>query len=279
MSYSMQLTKILAYSFDEHWWPKQTQLLKRSLYLMCFIYCIYYLFDFAELFGPDAYIIRQPKGFSGLRDFAFLLNSHPEQARYYLLLAAGIALMGLLGRRHVVTDAVLWLLFVNLHYALYAGITGGHYLLNQLLFFQCLLNFPEKKSENIQLQNFSNNLGACLIMVQVCLLYLVSAVAKLQSEKWMQGSALAAVSGLRHFRWNESRLIPEGWLSRVLTYAVLIYQLFFPMLIWLPKFKKTLLIAGVLIYLYIALYMGLVSFGITMIVAHLYFWPIKPVKS
>jgi len=278
------LDKILSYSFDRHWWPKQSPIFKRLLYLICLISSLYYLWDLSALFGPDSYIIRQPKIFSGLHDLAFVLYSHPNLALYFLLSAGGLSVAGLSGYRSLLTDLVLWLLFVNLHYAIYPGITGGHYLLNQLLFFQVLIFYPRKAAAipvlaKHQLRNFLSNCGVVFIMMQVCVIYLVSAFAKLGDASWLSGEAVGQVAALWHFRLDDQLVLNQPFLQKTLNYLVLVYQLVFPVLIWLRPFKKTLLLLGFCIYLYIALYMGLMSFGLTMMAAHLYFWPLKTAES
>jgi hypothetical protein len=281
MSYSKQLDKILAYSFDRHWWPRQTSLMKRGLYLVCLTACVYYLWDSSALFGKDSYVIRQPRLFSGLHDLPYLLYSHPATAFYFLLTGTVIALAGLKGWRSIPSDFLLWFIFINLHYAIYPGITGGQYLLNQLLFFQCLLSFPQKQwpLRYQSLQHFLNNAGAISIMTQVCMIYLVSGVAKLSDSSWWNGEAVSMVGRLRHFRLYDTILFNSPGVATVLTYLILIYQLSFPVLIWWTPLRKIASAVAVPVYLYIALYMGLMSFGMIMLLAHLYFWPMKAQES
>jgi hypothetical protein len=64
-----------------------------------------------------------------------------------------------------------------------------------------------------------------------------------------------------------------SWLFIALNYVVLAYQLLFPVLVWIKKIKKPFLILGILMHLYIAFVIGLVSFGFVMILPYIYFWP------
>ena len=116
-------------------------------------------------------------------------------------------------------------------------------------------------------------------MAQVCLIYVISALAKMQDEAWRSGEAVGMIARLWHFSRGGTTLLGDSKLTRLLTWLILAYQLAFPLFIWLNPLRKPLLVAGLLIYLYIAFYMGLMSFGFTMLLAHLYFWPVQAAKS
>jgi hypothetical protein len=132
----------------------------------------------------------------------------------------------------------------------------------------------------IQWRNFLHNFGSTAIQIQVCVLYLVAALAKLGDAHWQEGRAIWQTGLIRHFTWDSKVLFPQNnWWTVFLNYAVLLYQVGFPFLIWVPKLKRILLISGIVIYLYIALFMGLVSFAAIMILAHVYFWPWKTQQS
>jgi hypothetical protein len=114
-------------------------------------------------------------------------------------------------------------------------------------------------------------------MVQVCIVYFFSAVTKLTDESWMNGTAVFQTSQINHyslpwFTQHSSGLRP---LFIFLNYLVLGYQLLFPIVVWIKKAKKVFLIIGILMHLYIAFVMGLVSFGLVMILCYIYFWPQK----
>lgn len=277
----MSLDKILAYCFDRTWWPMKTRLFKSCLYLLVLLNAFTYLWDSGDLFGPESYVIRRPTVFSTLQDFVFLLTSCPAAARWVLMAVLGISLAGLAGRRRIWSDVLLWLMMLNLHYAIYPGLTGGHYLLNQLLLFQCLLSDPRKafKGHWQSLQHFLNNAGSVLIMAQVCLIYVISALAKMEDAAWRSGEAVGMIARLWHFGWEGTTLLADSKVTPLLTWLILAYQLAFPLFIWLNPLRKPLLLGGLVIYLYIAFYMGLMSFGFTMLLAHLYFWPVQAAKS
>jgi hypothetical protein len=53
---------------------------------------------------------------------------------------------------------------------------------------------------------------------------------------------------------------------------VLAYQILFPAVVWFKKIKKPFLILGILMHVYISLVMGLVLFGLIMIICYAIFW-------
>jgi len=56
-----------------------------------------------------------------------------------------------------------------------------------------------------------------------------------------------------------------------LTYATIIYQLLFPMLIWFRRFKIYFFSFGIIQHLLIAFGMGLFSFGVIMAICYILF--------
>lgn len=60
-------------------------------------------------------------------------------------------------------------------------------------------------------------------------------------------------------------------LSKIATYAVLMYQGLFPLIVWFKKVKIPFLLFGVLMHLGIAFGMGIFTFGIVMCLVYLPF--------
>jgi hypothetical protein len=173
-------------------------------------------------------------------------------------------------------DLVLWFLVLNLHNKFYPTLTGGDFLLNQLLFFNCFIsgNHEVKKSVFNEIRICLHNLGAIAIITQICFVYFVSGITKLMDETWMSGSAVSMVSQVDHFSlYSHFRFSKDSALANLLTYVVMFYQLLFPVLIWFSKIKKPLIIFGIIIHLYIALGMGLFTFGLVMLIGYIFFWP------
>jgi hypothetical protein len=111
------------------------------------------------------------------------------------------------------------------------------------------------------------------------MVYLVSAIAKINDPAWRDGTALVLTSHAEHYRMFALRpwMYPGLWMAA--GYFIIAWQALFPLLVWWRPVKMWTLVIGVVIHLYIAFGMGLLFFGITMIVAYIPFWPIRRDRS
>ena len=122
----------------------------------------------------------------------------------------------------------------------------------------------------------AHNFAVLAIMLQVCLVYTLSAMAKLNDPPWRLGLALGQTMQVRHyFTFYTGQLAVNELLVVFFNYVVVCYQVLFPFLVWVPLLKKPFLILGILMHLYISFIMGLLDFGIIMILGYVYFWPAK----
>ena len=113
-----------------------------------------------------------------------------------------------------------------------------------------------------------------LIQVHLCVIYFFSGCAKLLGASWWEGTALwgAAANG-------QYRTLDLTWLAahpiavNLLTLATLFWEVSYPALVW-PRLTRRLVLAmAVLVHLGIGLSMGMMEFGLAMIVANLAFVP------
>lgn len=252
------------------------------LYAFVFLKTIYWLCYYELFFGTDSIVYTNPSSAGILKDSVFLLHYTKWQGLgLYFILGTGIlSLLGFFFRKpYFIVDFLIWFFISNLNNKIYPALTGGDYLLNQFLFFNCFLSLSFRVNGKWQdaLKICLHNMAIVAVMIQVCLVYFLSALAKLDDPEWLGGNAIVSVSQIRHFSLyaflNDD--VSFKPLFVFLNYFVLVYQLLFPLFVWIGKLKKFLLITGVLMHVYIALVMGLVEFGAIMILAYVYFWPVK----
>lgn len=280
------MKKLLAYFFDAPRFQLQSHWFKHCLYIFLIVKSIYWLCYFDLLFGADSIVYTQFNSIGAVNDLAFLLLQYPSPSLAHLALIALLVLAT--GRLFLKNgpyfllfciDLFLWFLVLNLHNRIYSTLSGGNFLLNQLLLFNCVLLFLPKKESNPPgpVSIVFHNMGVLAVLLQTCLLYFLSGLAKLLDPTWLSGQAVAYTLETKHFLpfgyhssdWQTTFLHP------FLNYFILLYQLLFCVVVWFPGIKKWFLVVGVLMHLFIAFFMGLLDFGILMLLPYIYFWPLR----
>jgi hypothetical protein len=117
-----------------------------------------------------------------------------------------------------------------------------------------------------------------LMQVHLVLIYAAMVIAQLQGDKWWQGTAVWWLMAR-----PESRLVDLTglagmgmafeYLINLFTYAIVLYEISFAVLIWNPLARPILLLAGVFVWGGLALIGGSVSFCVLMLAATLAFLP------
>jgi hypothetical protein len=98
---------------------------------------------------------------------------------------------------------------------------------------------------------------------QWTLIYVFSGLYKLKSDEWFTGNT---VYNIFHSVWFNPFLIHWPYfLSGLTDYAVIFFQLSFPLIFLLFVLKKYYVFFGVLMHLFIAIFMGLPFFGFMMV--------------
>ena len=106
----------------------------------------------------------------------------------------------------------------------------------------------------------------------MCIVYLFAAIGKLQGETWFTGEAIwRAFASHEYQTIDMTWLADHMWLVAMITLASLAWELAYPALIW-PRLSRPLMMAiAVLVHLGIGLCMGMLTFGLIMIVGNLAF--------
>jgi len=274
------LQKAVSYFFSDFNFRKQSALFKRLLYCFLLVKCCYWLVYYNILFGENAiaYTISFDIGF--VKNIAFYLYAQTQAsaALWFIVPLMIVCALNIFKLRiPFVSDFTVWLIIINIHNKIYPTLTGGDFLINQLLFFNIFISDKFEAENNLKggLKICVHNFGVLAVIIQICFVYFFSALAKLSDQTWLNGTAVLLTSQVNHYSLpsvakNAGTL---NWLFIFLNYFVLVYQLLFPLVIWIRKSKKIFLIIGILMHLYIAFVMGLVSFGLVMMLCYVYFWP------
>jgi hypothetical protein len=111
-----------------------------------------------------------------------------------------------------------------------------------------------------------------LAQIQLCVVYLYSGIGKLKGGLWWSGEALWTVlANVQLVFFDFAALAQFPVLIAFMTYAVLAWEIYFPVLIWVRGLRGPVLLFGVLMHLGIAVAMNLVFFSSVMLATYLLF--------
>lgn len=129
----------------------------------------------------------------------------------------------------------------------------------------------------------SANLATRLIQVHLCIVYLYGGLGKVQGYTWWDGSAVWWSIASYEYRSLDmtwlARTIDLGlfefdllYLTQFLTHATVFLELFYCCLVWNRRLRPWVVFAAIGMHLFIALAMGMMTFGLVMIYANLAFF-------
>ena len=163
-------------------------------------------------------------------------------------------------------------------------LNGGHNFLTFLLLYLCfadsfkylVLNKSPAKAHGAvrSLYDYVTNLATACVLMHLSLIYLISGLAKAHSDVWYHGDALYYIFLVERFQgleWNAT-LAQNGLLVAVMTYSVMLWELYFPALVWVPRLRVPVLVAGLLMHIGICISMMLYDFEILFAMTYGFFF-------
>lgn len=118
----------------------------------------------------------------------------------------------------------------------------------------------------------SANIAIRLIQIHLCIVYLFAGLGKLLGASWWDGTALWGV-----FANYEYQTIDMTWLAgsivlvNIMTHVTLFWEVSYAFLIWNRITRPVILVLAIPLHMGIALGMGMVTFGLIMLIANLSF--------
>lgn len=122
--------------------------------------------------------------------------------------------------------------------------------------------------------SISANLALRLIQVHMSIIYFFAALGKLRGDSWWAGDAMwLSVANLEYQSLDMTWLANYPVLSALTTQMTVYWELFFCVLVW-PRLTRPIMLAlAVPVHLGIAVCMGMITFGLIMLVGCLSFVP------
>jgi hypothetical protein len=118
----------------------------------------------------------------------------------------------------------------------------------------------------------SGNIAVRLLQLHLCIVYLFSGVSKMRGEMWWDGSAVwYAISNLEYQSLDITWLVSFPWLIALLSNATVFWEMSYCFLVWPKQTRPLVLFLAVSVHGGIALFLGMITFGLAMIIANLSF--------
>jgi hypothetical protein len=116
------------------------------------------------------------------------------------------------------------------------------------------------------------NVAMRLIQLHMCIIYLFGGISKLRGDMWWDGSAVwGAIANLEYQSIDLTWLANYPWLIAALTHLTIFWETFYCFTVW-PKWSRPITLAlAVAVHGGIALFLGMITFGVAMIIANLAF--------
>ena len=120
--------------------------------------------------------------------------------------------------------------------------------------------------------SIGNNIAIRLIQIHLCIVYLFAGLGKCQGEKWWNGEAIwGAVASYEYQTIDMTWMANQMWLVSLITLVTLIFEVGYVGLIWHRMTRPVMLLLAIPLHLGIGLCMGMLEFGLIMLVANLSF--------
>ena len=124
------------------------------------------------------------------------------------------------------------------------------------------------------------NLAIRLIQVHMCIIYLFSGIGKLQGEPWVTGEASwLSFAMLEYQSLDMTWMAHHPLLLNFMTHATVFWELSYCALIWPALTRPWVLMMAIFVHGGIALFLGMPTFGLVMLIGNLAFVSPKTVRK
>ena len=236
------------------------------------------------LYGPSTFVTLKSNLISRIPGGGLMLVR-----TYYLWVIVTyiiVILLNILGIGRWFTALLLFLMVDFLEKMNTSFVNGGDKMVRLILLYMIFANsyqyfvlYKNRKevSEKGKLKNLISNLAAVSIMLQLCVAYFSSGIAKINDTFWWNGEATYYALSMERFVGTplNKYIVQQKWIDYLTNYGTIIFELFFPILIWIKKMRKPLLIAGVIFHMCIYIFMMIYGFEFVFILIYGLFLPNK----
>jgi hypothetical protein len=118
----------------------------------------------------------------------------------------------------------------------------------------------------------SANVATRLIQLHMCVIYLFGGIAKMRGVTWWDGSAMwLSVANYEYQSLDMTWLVHVPLLVSLLTHMTVFWEAFYCALVWPRLTRPLILLMAVAVHGGIALFLGMITFGLVMLIGNLAF--------
>jgi uncharacterized membrane protein YphA (DoxX/SURF4 family) len=120
--------------------------------------------------------------------------------------------------------------------------------------------------------SISANIALRLIQVHMCVIYFFAGTSKLMGLAWWNGLAMWLAFGNYEYQSIDMTWLADWpWTLSLLAHVTIVWEVFYCVLIWSRRWRPVMLILAVPLHLGIAFCLGMVTFGLAMLIGNLAF--------
>ena len=196
--------------------------------------------------------------------FDFFTSDRSIYIAYGLLMVSFLSMvLGFLPRLAAIMAFVLHISFIHRNVT---AVFGIDLIATFFLLYLCLANTPKRGVKQSEFSRTLQSIALRLVQIQLCIVYAYSGWEKVKGASWWRGDALWYVLSNPQlarfdFTWTSSWPV----LLAFMTYSTLLWEIYFPVLIWFPKLRRAMLVGGVMLHGGIAFLISLPFFSLIML--------------
>ena len=279
-------------AWDRFWFqpelPHRLAALRIAAGAMLFYTHLVWAVNLTGFLGPDAWIPRDLSRdmHAGSWSFSYLWYvDHPAilwmlhvaALVVFALLTLGLwtrvvsilALVITLSYCHRLEGSLFGLDQFNTMAAMYlaVGASGGVWSLDSWL--------RRRRGEGDVVPSVSTTIATRLWQIHMCIIYLFGGIGKARGELWWDGYALWYAAANSEYQSTPlTWIIYTPFLMAFLTHLTVFWETFYPATIWRPALRFWTLAIAVLVHMGIAVHLGMITFGLAMIIGNAAFVPL-----
>ena len=166
----------------------------------------------------------------------------------------------------IVSFWLFYLIFANA----YKQIQWAHYFLHRR---KGLISDRAEKGD------WLNTMALRFGQIQLCVMYMFSGMEKLKNQAWWDGTAVWEALAFYDLALVDfSFLLSYPVLSVGLTVFIVLFEIYFPVLVWTSKLRNLCLLAGLALHLGMALSLNLWFFSLMVLSSYILFIPSESLR-